>query len=61
MDKIKPKGLGDSLENFFQKTGIKAAVNAGAKLVGAKSCGCNKRKEALNRAVPYNSKSLKNY
>ena len=56
MDKAKPKGLGDSVENFFQKTGIKAAVKVGAKLVGIKDCGCGKRKETLNKVVPYNNK-----
>ena len=56
MDKAKPKGLGDSVEKFFQKTGIKAAVKAGAKLVGVKDCGCGKRKETLNKVVPYNNK-----
>ena len=60
MFKMKPKGLGDSVENFFKKTGIKTAVKAGAKLAGVKDCGCNKRKEALNKAFPYN-KNLKNY
>jgi hypothetical protein len=49
----KPKGLGDSFEDFLIKTGIKSAVKAGAKLAGVKDCGCNKRKEALNKAVPY--------
>jgi hypothetical protein len=58
---MKSKGLGDSVEKFFQKTGIKSVVKAGAKLAGVKDCGCKKRKEALNRAVPYDSKSLKNY
>ena len=60
MKNEKPKGLGDSLENFFQKTGIKSAVKAGAKLAGVKNCGCNKRKEVLNQAFPY-SNNLKNY
>ena len=49
----KSKGLGDSVENFLKKTGIRSVVKAGAKLAGVKDCGCNKRKEALNKAVPY--------
>ena len=48
MNKTKPKGLGDSLENFFQKTGIKSAVKAGAKLAGVKNCGCNRTKRIYN-------------
>ena len=53
MFKMKSKGLGDSVENFFKKTGIKTVVKAGTKLAGVKDCGCNKRKEALNKAFPY--------
>ena len=49
----RPKGLGDSVENFLRKTGIKSMVKTGAKLAGVKDCGCNKRKQALNKSVPY--------
>ena len=51
---MKSKGLGDSVENFLQKTGIKAVVKAGSKLTGVKDCGCGKRKDTLNRLFPYN-------
>ena len=53
---MKSKGLGDSLEKFFQKTGIKTMVKAGSKLTGVKDCGCGKRKNALNKAFPYKNK-----
>ena len=53
---MKSKGLGDSVEKFFQKTGIKAAVKIGSKLAGVKDCGCGKRKETLNKAFPYKNK-----
>jgi len=50
---MKSKGLGDTIENFLKKTGIKAVVKAGSKLAGVKDCGCNKRKQVLNQVVPY--------
>ena len=53
---MKSKGLGDSVENFLQKTGIKSVVKAGSRLTGVKDCGCGKRKEMLNKAFPYKNK-----
>ena len=44
-----PKGLGDSIENFTKKTGIKKIVDA----VVGEDCGCDKRKDFLNRIFPY--------
>ena len=55
MEKNKSKGLGDSIEKFTKATGIKKVVNTVAKKTG-KDCGCNKRKENLNRLFPYNNK-----
>ena len=49
----KSRGLGDTIEKFTQATGIKKAVETVAKATGG-GCGCNKRKDALNRAFPYN-------
>ena len=53
INQIKSKGLGDSIEKFTNATGIKKVVNTVAKATG-KDCGCNKRKDTLNRAFPYN-------
>ena len=47
-----PKGLGDTIENFTTVTGIKTLTQFATHLVN-KDCGCDKRKEALNKAVPY--------
>jgi|TARA_B110000908_G_scaffold126327_1_gene148154 hypothetical protein len=47
------KGLGDSIEKFTKATGIKKIVERAAKASGT-DCGCGKRKDALNRAFPYN-------
>ena len=45
---MKSRGLGDSIEKFTKATGIKKVVEA---LPG--DCGCNKRREALNKVFPY--------
>tara|TARA_R110002051_G_scaffold54728_2_gene102304 strand:- start:246 stop:425 length:180 start_codon:yes stop_codon:yes gene_type:complete len=52
VSEIKSRGLGDSVERFTKATGIKKVVDTVAKATG-KGCGCNKRKDALNRAFPY--------
>ena len=51
----KPKGLGDSIEKITKVTVIKKVVDTVSKVTG-KDCGCNKRKETLNRLFPYNYK-----
>ena len=54
------EGLGDVVEYITTKTGLKIAVKKVAKaafeagLTESEDCGCNKRKEALNKAVPFN-------
>tara|TARA_Y100000401_G_scaffold100582_1_gene89513 strand:- start:315 stop:479 length:165 start_codon:yes stop_codon:yes gene_type:complete len=54
MKNNKSKGLGDSIEKFTKATGIKKVVEKVAKATG-KDCGCDKRKETLNRLFPYNN------
>ena len=46
------RGLGDSIEKFTTKTGIKKVVDTVAKATGS-DCGCNKRRDTLNRVFPY--------
>ena len=48
-----PKGLGDSIENFTTKTGIKSMVDTVSKGLNI-PCGCEGRRQALNNLVPYN-------
>ena len=43
------EGLGDTLEKVFKATGIDKV----AKAVLGDDCGCNKRKDALNKLIPY--------
>jgi hypothetical protein len=50
------RGLGDTVEKVLDRaTGGRAQAWAqkAAQAVGAKDCGCGKRKAALNRLVPY--------
>lgn len=53
MESNKSKGLGDTIEKITTATGIKAVVEKVAEATG-KPCGCQKRKDALNRVFPYN-------
>jgi hypothetical protein len=46
-----PKGLGDSIEKITEATGIKAAV----KFLAGEDCGCNERRDILNKAFHYNN------
>jgi hypothetical protein len=48
----KSRGIGDVIEWITKVTGIKSAVERRAKRTG-KPCGCQKRKEALNKLVPF--------
>ena len=53
---MKSQGLGDSIDKFTKATGIKSLVQMGTRAVGKTDCGCNKRKEALNKVFPYKNK-----
>jgi len=44
------KGLGDTVEKVLQATGVDKL----AKFVLGEDCGCDKRKEYLNKLFPYN-------
>ena len=54
MAKRKAKGFGDTIEAITEATGIKAVVEVFSKATGI-DCGCDKRKETLNKLFPYNS------
>ena len=47
--KNKPKGLGDTIEQITEATGIKKMVKA----IAGEDCGCDARKEKLNKLFPY--------
>ena len=50
----KSKGLGDSIEKFTKKTGIKKVVEKVSEVTGI-DCGCDERKALLNKMFPYRS------
>lgn len=52
---MKSRGLGDTVEKITTKTGIKKVVEGVSRKVN-KPCGCQKRKEMLNRVFPYKQK-----
>ncbi len=45
---MKPQGLGDTIERFTTATGIKKLVDT-----IPSGCGCDERKNWLNRNFPY--------
>ena len=52
MAKRKSKGLGDTVEKITKATGIKAVVDTISEVTGI-DCGCEGRKEVLNKLFPY--------
>lgn len=51
-EQTKSQGLGDTIEKITIATGIKAAVDKVAEVLG-QDCGCKKRKDKLNELFPY--------
>jgi hypothetical protein len=49
MAKRVSKGFGDTVAKFTEATGIDKLVN----FVAGEDCGCDKRKEKLNKLFPY--------
>lgn len=54
---MKSKGLGDSIEKVTKATGIKKATEWIFDKIGV-DCGCNARKEKLNKMFPYKVECL---
>lgn len=54
---MKSKGLGDSIEKITKATGIKQATDWIFDKLGA-DCGCDARKEKLNKMFPYKVECL---
>lgn len=50
------KGMGDLVEKIAEKTGVKWVVDKVSEKTG-KDCGCGKRRDKLNEAVPFGDKS----
>jgi len=49
---MKSRGLGDTIHKVTKATGIKTIVDKVSKGLNV-PCGCEGRREALNRLVPY--------
>jgi|TARA_B100000900_G_C20113979_1_gene527083 predicted naringenin-chalcone synthase len=47
------RGLGDSIEKFTKATGIKKIVNKVSQALGVEDCGCDERRDSLNRVFPF--------
>jgi hypothetical protein len=50
----KSRGLGDSIHRFTKSTGIDKVAKAMAQAAGYSDCGCEDRRDTLNRVFPYN-------
>lgn len=59
---MKSKGLGDTIHKFTKATGIKRVVDTVAKATNT-DCGCDGRRDSLNRLIPYKDKKwhIKSY
>tara|TARA_R110002020_G_scaffold39812_1_gene117878 strand:+ start:230 stop:400 length:171 start_codon:yes stop_codon:yes gene_type:complete len=56
MENKKSKGLGDSIEKFTKATGIKKVTQTTSRVFKKFDCGCDKRRDTLNKLFPYNNK-----
>jgi len=60
VNNMKSRGLGDSIHKFTKATGIKSVVDRVSKGLNI-PCGCEGRRDALNKLMPYDNKfKLKN-
>ena len=50
--KIQSKGFGDTVSKIVKAVGADKIAKVYEKATG-KDCGCNKRKDTLNRVFPY--------
>ena len=50
--KEKSRGFGDTFAKVTKLTVIKSVVDTFSKKMG-KDCGCDKRRDTLNRIIPY--------
>lgn len=50
------QGLGDTIAKITHFMGIDKLAEKIAKLFGKEDCGCSRRREKLNKIVPYKKK-----
>jgi hypothetical protein len=51
------RGLGDAIADFTHLTGLDRLTKSYEKITGA-SCGCDERREALNKLFPFDNKQV---
>lgn len=49
----KSRGFGDTIAKVTKATGLDKVAKTMAKAAGKSDCGCNDRRDTLNRAFPY--------
>lgn len=54
--KSESRGLGDTVAKLAKFAGFDKVAQYIAKLLGKEDCGCERRREKLNKAVPYKNK-----
>jgi hypothetical protein len=54
------KGLGDTIAKFTNLTGMDRVAKQLAAMLGKEDCGCDERRELLNRLVPYSTSKIPN-
>jgi hypothetical protein len=57
--KNESKGLGDTIAKFTHFVGLDKLAERIAHLFGYADCGCKRRKDTLNKIVPYKKKNNK--
>ncbi len=53
-DLNKSRGFGDTIAKVTKATGLDKVAKTMAKAAGKSDCGCNDRRDTLNRVFPYN-------
>lgn len=59
MKQEKSRGLGDTIALFTHFMGLDKLAKKIANLFGKEDCGCERRRQKLNKAVPYTRKFFK--
>ena len=57
MENTKSKGLGDDIERITTALKIDKVAKKIATLMGKDDCGCNKRKDTLNKLFPHSEEN----
>lgn len=52
---VQRRGLGDTIEDINRRLGVTSIVKKVSSAMGIEDCGCDKRRDALNRMFPYDT------